>query len=192
MHVKMLWLTGGAVGIIAALSAILFITAKPALHGAVISPAAPATEIQLRDFNAHPFTLSALRGKVVVLYFGYTNCQTECPLTMAHLKLATQLVGTRSNEITVVMISTDPVRDTPAAMRDFLGRFDSRFVGLVGTGDQLRQVWKDYGVAVEDGGETHSYFIYVIDPSGKFRETFLPDSSPADISADATMLLQGK
>jgi protein SCO1/2 len=192
MHVKMLWLTGGAVGIIAALSAILFITAKPALHGAVISPAAPATEIQLRDFNAHPFTLSALRGKVVVLYFGYTNCQTECPLTMAHLKLATQLVGTRSNEITVVMISTDPVRDTPAAMRDFLGRFDSRFVGLVGTADELRQVWKDYGVAVEDGGETHSYFIYVIDPSGKFRETFLPDSSPADISADATMLLQGK
>ena len=47
------------------------------------------------------------------------------------------------------------------------------------------KVWKDYGVTVEDGGETHSYFIYVIDRHGNFRETFLPDSLPVDIAADA-------
>jgi cytochrome oxidase Cu insertion factor (SCO1/SenC/PrrC family) len=51
------------------------------------------------------------------------------------------------------------------------------------------KVWKDYGVTVEDGGETHSYFIYMIDRNGNFRETFLPDSLPADITSDARLLL---
>ncbi len=150
-----------------------------------------AAEIRLSDFNGQPFVLSSLRGKVVVLYFGYTNCTTECPLTMAHLKLATQSLGSDAARVRVVMISTDPVRDTPQAMKLFLGAFDPGFVGLVGTGDQLGAAWKNYGVTVEDGGETHSYFTYLIDPAGNFRETFLPDASPADIAADIHLLLAG-
>jgi protein SCO1/2 len=74
-------------------------------------------------------------------------------------------------------------------MKDFLGKFDPGFVGLVGTPDELMKVWKDYGVTVEDGGETHSFFIYMIDKRGNFRETFLPDSLPADIAADTRLLL---
>jgi len=74
-------------------------------------------------------------------------------------------------------------------MKDFLGKFDPSFVGLVGTPDELTKVWKDYGVTVEDSGETHSFFIYMIDQGGNFRETFLPDSLPADIAADTRLLL---
>jgi len=146
----------------------------------------------LQDFNGQPFALGGLSGKVVILYFGYTNCTTECPLTMAHLKLAVQSIGARAANVRVVMISTDPGRDTPAAMKAFLGGFDPAFIGLVGTPDQLGQVWKDYGVTVEDGGETHSFFTYLIDPRGNFRETFLPDSSPADVASDVRLLLNGQ
>jgi protein SCO1/2 len=177
---------------VAATAGVLYLTNEPALHGAVINPPMPASEIQLQDFNGQRFALSSLRGKVVILYFGYTNCTTECPLTMAHLKLALQSMDRRGANVRVVMITTDPARDTPAAMQAFLGAFDEGFIGLVGNPGQLGQVWKDYGVTVEDGGETHSFFTYLIDPAGNFRETFLPDASPADIASDATLLLNGK
>lgn len=191
MHSRPFWLMAAAIAIVAAVSGAMYFTRVPALHGAVIDPPMPAAEIQLTDFNGQSFTLSSLRGNVVIIYFGYTNCTTECPLTMAHLKLAMQNLGANSAKVRVVMISTDPVRDTPQAMKTFLAAFDPAFIGLVGTHDQMSQVWKDYGVSVEDGGETHSYFTYMIDPSGNFRETFLPDSSPGDVASDASLLLKG-
>lgn len=167
----------------------LFIINKPTLHGAVIDPPIPAAEIMLPDSNGTGFTLSSLRGKVVILYFGYTNCPDECPLTMAHLKLAMDILRDKSKDVQVVMITTDPSRDTAEAMKSFLGKFNNDFIGLIGTTDELAGVWKNYGVTVEDGGETHSYFIYVIDRAGNFRETFLPDSLPADIASDIHLLL---
>lgn len=192
MKSKVLWAGIASIAAVAIVAAIMFLTTKPALHGAVIDPPLAAAEIQLQDFNGHPFSLSALRGKVVVLYFGYTNCPDECPLTMAHLKQATDLLAGQSNAVQVIMISTDPRRDTPQALKDFLGRFSPDFLGLSGTDQQLAQVWKDYGVTVEDGGETHSFFVYVIDRAGNFRETFLPDSEPADMAADLHWLATQK
>jgi protein SCO1/2 len=188
---KVLWFVGVVIAAVAAIAGVLYLTNKPTLHGAVIAPPMAAAEIHLHDFNGRPFSLSGLRGNVVILYFGYTNCTTECPLTMAHLKLALQSIGRQGTNVRVVMISTDPARDTAAAMRTFLAAFDPGFVGLVGTPQELGQVWKDYGVTVEDAGATHSFFTYIIDPDGNFRETFLPDSSPADVASDVLLLLKG-
>jgi protein SCO1 len=187
-HKVLLWgvaLIGG----LAIISGILFLSIKPSYRGAVINPPIPAAEIKLTDSNGVPFTLSGLRGKVVILYFGYTNCPDECPLTMAHLKLAMDLLGNKSKDVQVVMVTTDPARDTARSMKEFLGKFNPDFIGLVGTSADLSNVWKNYGVTVEDGGETHSYFIYMIDQAGNFRETFLPDSPPRDIAADTRLLL---
>ncbi len=189
MHKFPIWVGGASIAALAIVTGILFVNTKPSLHGAVIDPPLPASEIQMQDFNGQPFKLSALQGKVIVLYFGYTNCTTECPLTMAHLKEATDLIGAQSKDVQVVMISTDPVRDTPQAMKDFLGKFSPSFTGLTGTPDELGKIWKAYGVTVADGGETHSYFVYMIDRKGDFRETFLPDSSPADIASDLRLLI---
>ena len=174
---------------VAVLAAASFLTAKPGLHGGIIDPPLQAADIQMADFNGQSFSLSGLRGKVALLYFGYTNCPDECPLTMAHLKLAVDKLGNEAQNVRVVMITTDPKRDSPEAMKAFLGKFSPDFIGLVGTQEQLAQVWKNYGVTVEDNGATHSFFIYVIDPAGNFRETFLPDSQPADITADLRLLL---
>ncbi len=192
MQSRTFWLIGGVIAAVAAVSGMMYFTRTPSLHGAVIDPPMAAADIHLQDFNGQPFALSSLHGKVVILYFGYTNCTTECPLTMANLKVAIQSLGASASNVRVVMISTDPARDTAQAMKTFLGAFDPGFIGLVGTADQLGPVWKAYGVTVEDGGETHSYFTYVIDPAGNFRETFLPDSSPADIASDVTMILKGQ
>ena len=192
MQHKALWVGMSSVTALVLATAVWIVTQKPSLHGAVINPPWPAAEIQLQDDTGQAFALSSLRGKVVVLYFGYTNCREECPLTMAHLKLALDRMGTQASDVRVAMITTDPKRDTPQALQTFLGKFDPSFTGLLGSPDQLAKVWKDYGVTVEDSGETHSFFVYVIDPSGKIRETFLPDSSPADMASDFQMLASGK
>ena len=67
--------------------------------------------------------MSSQRGKVVLLYFGFTNCPHECPLTMAHLKLALEQLGDSSKDVQVLIVSTDPARDTQQTLKDFLGKF---------------------------------------------------------------------
>jgi protein SCO1/2 len=174
------------------LTALLYLTSKPSFRGALITPPWPAPELSLTDHNGSPFKMTDQRGRVVLLYFGYVNCPDECPLTMAHLKLARESLGSRAQDVQVVMVSTDPVRDTPQALKDFMEHFDPSFLGLTGTPAELQRVWKDYGVTVEAGGETHSTFLYVIDPNGDVRETFLPDTEPQDIARDVGLLLKGK
>ena len=192
MQKQVLWVGLGSIVAVALGAAAWFITAKPSLHGAVIDPPIPAAEIQLQDYNGQHFTLSSLRGTVVLLYFGYTNCPDECPLTMAHLKLVTDRLGAQASNVRVVMVTTDPKRDTSQVLKDWLTKFSPDFIGLAGTPGQLAQVYRDYGVTVEDSGETHSYFVYVIDRAGNWRETFLPDALPTDVAADVQLLLAQK
>ena len=168
------------------------VTSRPSFKGSLITPPWQAPEIQLTDHNGQPFTLSSQRGKVVLLYFGYVNCPDECPLTMAHVKLARESLGEQAKDVQVVMVSTDPKRDTAQALKDFMTHFDPSFLGLTGPLDELQKTWKDYGVTVEDSGETHSTYLYVIDPAGNVRETFLPDSEPNTIASDIRLLLKGK
>ena len=192
MQRKLLLVGIGIFVVLLAVTAIYFLTSKPSFRGAVITPPWHAPEIILTDQNGQPFTMSSQRGKVVLLYFGYVNCPDECPLTMAHNKLARQSLGDRAKDVQVVMVSTDPARDTPQALKDFMNHFDPTFLGLTGTMPELQKTWKDYGVTVEQGGETHSTFLYVIDPAGDVRETFLPNAEPNDIAADMKLLLKGK
>ena len=187
-----LWVGISILAVLVTTAAVLFITRKQSFHGAVIEPPAPAAEINLTDDNGQPFRLSNLRGKVVLLYFGYTNCPNECPVTMAHLRLAVRLIGSRAENVQVVMVTTDPARDTPDAMKAFLDKFNSNFLGLPGTPDELAKVWKDYSVTVLDNGETHSSFTYVIDQNGNIRLTFLPNTLPEDIASDLKILLAEK
>src|SRR5689334_25292776 len=145
MNRRLLLIGGSIVILLIIVAAVLFLTNKPSLRGAVISPAWQAPEIQLTDHNGQPFTLSSQRGKVVLLYFGYVNCPDECPLTMAHIKLALASLGDRAANVQVVMVSTDPVRDTPQALKTFMEHFDPSFLGLTGTTAELQKAWSDYG-----------------------------------------------
>ena len=192
MQPRAMWVGVGTVAALLLALALWMAGHQPALHGAVINPPLPAADIHLHDENGRDFTLTSMRGKVLVLYFGYTNCPDECPLTMAHLKLALDQAGAAARIVRVVMITTDPKRDDARAMRDFLTKFNPDFVGLTGSEEELSKVWRDYGVVVDDGGEVHSYFIYIIDRFGNFRETFLPDTPASDIAADLKTLSREK
>ena len=162
---------------------------RPAFKGEVVEPAVAAPEIGMADHNGNMFKLSDERGKVALVFFGFTNCVDECPLTLAHFKLALEALGNDAGQVQVVMVSTDPVRDTPQALRDFMGKFNTTFIGIPGTVDELSKLWNAYGVTVLDGGETHSGFTYVVDKQGRLRLHFDPEMAPEDIAADLKVLL---
>ena len=175
-----------------AVTALLFVTRKQSFKGSVITPPWPAADFTLTNHNGQPFSMSSQRGKVVLLYFGFTNCPHECPLTMAHLKLALEQLGDLSKNVQVLMVSTDPARDTHQSLKDFLSSFNPTFLGLTGSPEELQKVWSDYGVTVMDGGETHSVYLYVIDTAGDIRETLGLEAEPKDIASDVRLLLRGK
>jgi len=151
------------ISILAILIIILTTSCGGSLKGAVYPSPAPAAEIKLTDHNGQPFQLSSFRGKVVLVFFGFSNCVNECPATLALIRQALDTAGLTSQDVEVVMVSTDPVRDTPESMKTFMGRFNPEFLGLVGTPEELAKAWQDYGVMIEDGGDTHSSLTYVVD-----------------------------
>ena len=160
-----------------------------ALKGSVMSPTVAAVDINLTDHNGKPFQLSTYQGKIALIFFGFSNCVDECPATLALIRQALETAGATSQEVVVVMVSTDPANDTDGSMKAFIERFNPSFLGLLGSTDELTKVWQDYGVVVLDGGETHSSFTYVVDKKGNLRETFSPETSSDDIAADVKVLL---
>jgi protein SCO1/2 len=162
---------------------------SPSFKGEVVQPLTTAPAINMPDQNGNPFQLNAARGKITLAFFGFTNCVDECPLALAHIKLARELLGESAEAVQVVLVSTDPVRDTPMALKDYLAKFDPSYVGITGSFVDLQKIWDGYGVEVLDGGETHTSLIYVVDRQGNLRLRMAADTSPEDMAADLKILL---
>lgn len=166
------------------------IPGKPSFSGSVITPPIPAANFELTNQNGLNEDLSSLKGKIVLLFFGYTNCPDECPLTMAKLSEAFDLINESGDHVQVLLITTDPNNDTPEKLKSYLNNFQPSFMGLTGTSEALSRVYKDYGVTVMDKGEIHSNRIYVIDRAGDLRMTWLYETPASDIAADLKILLK--
>lgn len=162
----------------------------PTFHGSLITPPELAYNFSLTSQTDSTIQLSDFRGKYVLLYFGFTNCTSECPLTMGYLKQMHDKLGSQAAMTQVIMISTDPTRDTPAAMGAFLAHFDPSFIGVTGTKQDLEPVWAAYGVTVLDNGETHSSYTYLIDKNGYLVATYPLLQNSTDITADIQTLLR--
>ena len=162
--------------------------AAPALKSGTFSPARAAPEIAQKAADGSDFRMSALRGKVVVLEFGFTHCQAVCPASLAALAQARQKLGAHADRLQVVFISVDPERDTPARLKSYLAQFDKGFIGLTGTPEQMAAIRKDYGITAtkfpapegQSGYQMgHSSYLYFIDKKGMLR-ALMPFGRPAD------------
>jgi protein SCO1 len=171
----------------------------PGFKGGVFDPPRPAPEIVLPASNGAEFKLSSHRGKVVVLEFGYTHCLDVCPVSLAALTQARQLLGARAADVQVVFITVDPARDDAARLRSYLKPFDPSFVGISGTQAQIDALLKSYGISARkrmvEGSKTdytmhHSSYLYFIDRQGMQR-SMMPFGRPAaDIAHDLGLLLK--
>src|SRR5262249_53540381 len=112
-------------------------------------------DFTLTDQNGRPVRESDFRGRVMLVFFGFTHCPDECPATVATLTRTMELLGPLADQVAPIFITVDPERDTPAVLKDFLSNFDKRFVGLTGTQGQIRQVAELYKVyyAKSNGSE---------------------------------------
>lgn len=162
---------------------------NPPFHGSLISPPQAAADFSLTSQDQETVKLSDFMGKYVLLFFGFTNCPDECPLTMGFLKQMYDKLGDQADKVQVVLITTDPDNDTPQALGDYLSHFDPSFIGLTASQAELQPVWSSYGVTVMDGGETHSSFIYLIDPQGKLIATYPLLENADGITVDMEHLL---
>ena len=169
--------------------------AAPGFKAGVFEPPRQAPDFSLQGTNGQEFKLSQYRGKVVLLAFGYSRCQSVCPITLNTFAQALRGMGPTAAGVQVVYVTVDPEHDTPAHLKAFLDNFSQSFMGGTGTEKQLQQVRKDYGVSatkIPDGKNymyDHSSFIYLIDRLGRIRALMPYGHPPDDFVHDLRILL---
>ena len=129
-----------------------------------------------------PFPSSRLSGKPAAIFFGFTHCPDVCPTTLARMAKLRRQLGKGDDALSIVFISVDPERDTPAAVGDYVGLFDTPVVGLTGTPAQVEQVKKQFGIysrKVEQPGGgysvDHTAAVMLMDSNGQFVATISPE-----------------
>jgi protein SCO1/2 len=188
-----------AVVVLAIAGADMFLQAYK-FRGSVIDPPVAASNLTLKDQNGQTFQLSDQRGKIVLMFFGYTNCPDICPTTLLQFKQARAQLGNQSERVRFVFVTVDPERDTADKMKTYLGAIDPGIIGLTGSQAELETVWKAYGVyRQKQPGQgpdeyadliEHSGRVYLIDTQGNLRLTYPFGLTPDDVVQDVKYLLR--
>jgi|GEM_PF-2643064 len=144
----------------------------------VLETPKPIGSATLTDQNGAPFDLAKLQGKVAFVLFGFTNCPDACPLSMERLRELNHSGLVAADDVAYVMISVDGERDTPAAMKAFLAKYSSEFIGLTADPNRVQPIAQQFSAAFfkgsrhqHDGGYevAHSPQIFVLDLKGRVR-----------------------
>ncbi len=157
-----------------------------------------AKDFSMPDYNGTMRHLSDFKGKVVVIFFGYTQCPDVCPTTMAELSAVMKDLGPLSDQVQVLFVSLDPERDTPKILSQYVPNFDKRFLGLVGDQAATQKIAQDFKIFYEKvpekktGGYSidHSAGSYVFDREGHVRLFVRFNQGPDPITHDLKLLLQ--
>lgn len=148
-----------------------------------------------------PFTLTdqdgkqrsdaEFRGKLMLVNFGFTNCPDICPLGLALMADAIDRLGAEADQVQPILITVDPARDTPAALKEYVAHFSDRMIGLTGTPEEIAAAAKAYRVYYKIHGDPasnpnyvvdHSGFIYLMGRDGKFIAHFTHESPPEQVA----------
>ena len=188
---KKYWFIWLGTGIILIAAGIFISLSKPySFHGTVINPPKQAPNFSLLDTKGSTFRLSDYKGKIVLLFFGYTNCPDECPATLAIMKQVWANLGNKVDQIKFVFITVDPERDTGPVLQSFIDKFNSDFIGLTGSESEMKPVWNSFGVYVTKSGTgpdysvSHSLNLYLVDKKGDVAVIYPYPTTVEDLSKD--------
>jgi protein SCO1 len=154
--------------------------------------------LELTDHHGKPRRLEDFRGKVVIVFFGFTHCPDFCPTTLAELAGAIRGLGPDAERVQVLFVSVDPERDSRDALAKYVTAFDPRFLGMVGDLEATRRVAKEFKIYFEKRKTGDSYSVdhsaqsYVIDPQGRLRLFVRHDRIASDLPGDLKVLLDEK
>jgi protein SCO1/2 len=171
---------------------------KPQFSAIDLTGADYAKDFQLPDHNGQLRSLKDFKGKLVVLFFGYTQCPDVCPTTMAEIAEAKKLLGPDGDKLQALFVTIDPDRDTPALLKAYMANFDPTFLALRGSPEQLAAMAKDFKVyykKVEGKTPTsytmdHSAASFVYDTQGRLRLYTRYGSGPQVLASDLKLLLK--
>jgi len=172
--------------------------AKPSFRSIDITGADYARRLELPDAEGKPRSLAEFKGKVVVVFFGYTQCPDVCPTTMAELSQIRRALGEDGARLQGVFVTVDPARDTAPVLKAYADTFDAGFVGLRGNAEQTQQAAREFKVffAKVPGKTESSYTIdhtagaYIFDPQGRIRLFSRHNAGPKALEDDIRALLR--
>jgi protein SCO1/2 len=164
-----------------------------------ITGAQYARSLSLTDQFGNPRTLADFRGKVVVVFFGYTQCPDVCPTTMAELAQVKKALGADGERLQAVFVTVDPERDKPELLKQYMAGFDASFIALRGNAEQTAAAAKEFKVffAKVPGKTESSYTVdhtagsFLFDPQGRVRLFARHGSGSEAMIADVRTLLAG-
>lgn len=175
--------------------------AQPGFTSIDLTGADYAKDFALIDHDNKPRTLKDFHGKVVVMFFGYTQCPDVCPTSMTELVAVKKMLGADADKLQVLFVTVDPERDKPEMLKPYMANFDPFFLALYAeTPEKLAAVAKDYKVyykRVEGKTPTsytmdHSAGSYIYDTQGRLRLYARYGSGAGALASDIKLLLQQK
>ena len=171
---------------------------KPSFVSIDVTGADYAKDFALKDHNGQPKSIKDFAGKVVVLFFGYTQCPDVCPTSMAELAEVKKLLGKDGDKLQGIFVTVDPARDTPEVLKAYMANFDPSFLALIPEADKLPDLAKNYKVyykKVEGKTPTsytmdHSAGSFVYDTRGQLRLYTRYGSGAKPLASDIAQLLK--
>ena len=170
---------------------------EPKFKGSDITGTGLGKDLALTGTDGKPYTLASFKGKVVLAFFGFTQCPDVCPTSLAELTQVMKLLGDDAKRVQVVLISVDPERDTQEVLRAYVSGFDPSFLGLTGTAEQTKKTAASfkayYGKTAGAQGNysvDHSASFYLFDGLGESRVLLSNNAGAAAIAHDIRTLLR--
>ena len=171
---------------------------KPPFQSVDLTGADYAKGFTLADHNGRQRSLQDFAGKVVVVFFGFTQCPDVCPTSMAELAQVKKLLGADAARLQAIFITVDPERDTPELLKAYMANFDPEFLALRPTPEQLAAVAKDFKVYYKKvDGKTpgsytmdHSAGLYMFDAKGRIRLYSRYGAGAEVLASDIRLLLK--
>jgi len=191
-----LWMRRAVVAVLLAVLVIcgvlLYRLYQRTLDGGVSGEALIGGPFELIDQNGSPVTDQTFKGKLTLIYFGFTFCPDACPTALGVMSAALDKLDVAADRVVPIFITVDPDRDTPPVMKDYVANFNPRMMGLTGTPDQIAKVAKAYrvfyqkapGTAPDDYVMDHTLLIYLMDGEGRYLTHFGPDATPDQIAEE--------
>lgn len=200
MDRKLMWIGGGILILVGVVALLSFVFAKgPSFRGtAYAEPYPPAANFELTRSNGEIFRMSDQRGRIILLFFGYTTCPDVCPVTLAEMNQVMKQLGADSKNIQVVFVSVDPKRDTPEKAQDYASHFNPAFIGLSGSQAELEPIWQAYSIFREEVptdsaigySVDHTARLNLIDAEGSLRLSYAYGTPVNDFVHDIKLLLE--
>lgn len=159
----------------------------------------PAPDFLLENVQGGDFRLTEERGRLFLLYFGYTSCPDICPSTLATARLVFNSLGEDADQTALLFVTVDPQRDTPEVMSNYVSAFHPNIIGLTGRHETLQAVFDDYGIVAEREElpesavgyvMNHTTRLFLVDAQGRLRMSFAYGTPAEDISQDLQHLLK--